>query len=41
MGNILGKNWLLFVVGEVYRTQRGLLLPAFSHAHIKGLVPGV
>ncbi|PUU84167.1 hypothetical protein B9Z19DRAFT_961463, partial [Tuber borchii] len=36
-GDILGKKGLLFAEGE---EQRKLLLPAFSHAHIKGLVPG-
>ncbi|PUU84152.1 cytochrome P450 [Tuber borchii] len=40
IGSILGKKGLLFAEGEEHKVQRKLLLPAFSHAHIKGLVPG-
>jgi len=40
IGGILGKKGLLFTEGEEHKMQRKLLLPAFSHAHIKGLVPG-
>jgi len=40
IGNIIGKKGLLFAEGEEHKMQRKLLLPAFSHAHIKGLVPG-
>ena len=40
IGNILGKKGLLFAEGEEHKVQRKSLLPAFSHGHIKGLVPG-
>ncbi|RPA96817.1 cytochrome P450 [Choiromyces venosus 120613-1] len=40
VGNIFGTKGLLFAEGEVHKLQRKLMLPAFSHAHIKGLVPG-
>ncbi|KAG0133876.1 cytochrome P450 [Tuber indicum] len=40
IGRILGRKGLLFAEGEEHKVQRKLLLPAFSHAHIKGLVPG-
>ncbi|PUU77219.1 hypothetical protein B9Z19DRAFT_181475 [Tuber borchii] len=36
--NILGKKRLLFA--KERKVQRKLLLPAFPHAHIKGLVSG-
>jgi len=38
--NILGKKGLLLAKGEERKVQRKLLLPAFPHAHIKGLVSG-
>ena len=40
IGMILGKKGLLFTEGEEHKMERKLLLPAFSHAHIKGLVLG-
>ncbi|CUS11563.1 unnamed protein product [Tuber aestivum] len=40
VAKILGRTGLLFVEGEEHKMQRKLLLPAFSHAHIKALVPG-
>ena len=40
IGSILGKKGLFFAEGEEHMVQRKLLLPAFSHGHIKGLVPG-
>lgn len=39
IGRILGLRGLLFAEGDEHRHQRKLLLPAFSHAHIKSLVP--
>ncbi|KAL0636831.1 hypothetical protein Q9L58_004189 [Maublancomyces gigas] len=39
IGNILGLRGLLFAEGDEHRHQRKLLLPAFSHSHIKNLVP--
>lgn len=39
IGRILGLRGLLFAEGDEHRHQRKLLLPAFSHAHIKKLVP--
>lgn len=39
IGNVLGLRGLLFAEGDEHRHQRKLLLPAFSHSHIKNLVP--
>jgi len=38
-GSILGKKGLLFA-GEKHKVQSKPLLPALSHAGVKGLVPG-
>jgi len=38
MGNVLAKE-LLFVEGKEHGVQRELLLAAFSHSHVKGVVP--
>lgn len=39
IGSILGLRGILFAEGDEHRHQRKLLLPAFSHSHIKNLVP--
>ncbi|KAL7265815.1 hypothetical protein RUND412_011658, partial [Rhizina undulata] len=39
IGKILGPTGLLFSEGEEHKQQRRILLPAFSHGHIKNLVP--
>lgn len=39
IGRILGLRGLLFAEGDEHRQQRKMLLPAFSHSHIKNLVP--
>lgn len=39
VGRILGLRGLLFAEGDEHRHQRKIMLPAFSHAHIKNLVP--
>jgi len=36
IGNILGEKGLLFAEGGGYKMQRKLVLPAFSHARVKG-----
>lgn len=39
LGRVLGLRGLLFAEGDEHRHQRKIMLPAFSHAHIKNLVP--
>lgn len=39
IGKTLGEG-LLFAEGGLYEVQRKLMLPAFSHAYIKGPVSG-
>ena len=39
IGNLLEGKGLLLVAGAGHKVQWGLLLPAFSHVHIKRLAP--
>lgn len=39
LSDVIGKGGLLLVEGDIHRKQRKMLNPAFSHKHIKEMVP--
>lgn len=41
VSSVLGKKGLPLVEGAGHKERRELLLPAFSHVHVEGLVPGL
>lgn len=41
VSSVLRKKGLPSVEGAGHKERRELLLPAFSHVHVKGLVPGL